>query len=69
MTEFIPVRTEDAEVFLKVCDIQRISFAKDDKLAQSERAAKVVFSDGTTGSYIAHRNVAKTFWSMVPKAE
>lgn len=69
MAEFIPVSKDGAEIFLKSCDIQRISFTKSETLAQSQRIAKVVFTDGSTGEYVAHRDVVKAFWAMAPKAE
>lgn len=68
MAEFIPVRTEDSEVFLNVEDISRLSFTKSDKLPQSERTVKVVFKNGDKCEYIGHRDRLKEFWAKHTEA-
>lgn len=71
MAEFVSLRKENSEVFIKRDTIARISFSKADTLPQSERIAKICFTDGTTGEYIAHRNLVNEFYesSVDKKAE
>lgn len=61
MNDFINVWKEGENVFLSTKEIARISFSKDEKLAQSERQVKVQFKDGSIGNYTGHRNLEKAF--------
>ena len=57
---FIRVYTnESSDVVLNSDAIARASFAKTDELKQSERLMKVLFTDGSTGEYVIHRNEVK----------
>ena len=57
---FIRVYTnESSDVVLNSDTIARASFARKDDLRQSERSMKVLFTDGSTGEYIIHRNEVK----------
>lgn len=59
MTKFIEAWNDGIQVFLNPEQVQRIGLAKSGALKQSQRNAKVVFADGSTGTYIVHRNVIK----------
>ena len=56
---FINVWKQDSKenIFLNENSIARISFCKDDSLKSCDRCVKVQFTDGSTGTYFAHRNV------------
>lgn len=53
--KFINVYTENADVLLNPDCIQRVSFAKDEALRQSERRVRVLFTDNSKGEYIINR--------------
>lgn len=59
MTNFIEAWNGETQVLLNPKEIQRIGLTKSTELRQSERAAKVVFADGSKGEYVVHRNVVK----------
>ena len=59
MTVFVEAWNGDTQVLLNPKEIQRIGLTKSADLRQSERAAKVVFADGSHGEYVVHRNVVK----------
>lgn len=61
MKHFISVWTTDATAYLNTDEIARISFAKKEDLKSSEREVKVQFRDGSTGTYVGHRNTEKLF--------
>lgn len=62
---FIEAWANDTACFLNTAEIQRISFAKDEALRQSERRAKVLFVDGSKGEYVVHRNIEKLIRNTV----
>lgn len=59
MTNFIEAWNGETQVLLNPNGIQRIGLTKSKELKQSERAAKIVFADGSKGEYVVHRNVVK----------
>ena len=68
MQVFIEAWANDTQAYLNVSDISRISFAKKDGLKSSLRETKVQFRDGSTGTYVTHRNMQKLFATTLGKA-
>lgn len=60
---------DGANVFINANTISRMSFEKSDALKQSERVVKVVFTDGSTGTYVGHRNVEKALFAKASTGE
>lgn len=56
---FVEAWNGEVQVLLNPEQIQRIGVTKSEKLKQSDREAKIVFADGSTGIYVMHRNVVK----------
>ena len=56
---FISLWKDGTSVFVNVEQIQRISFGRKDGLKESEREVKIQFIDGSTGTYVGHRNIIK----------
>lgn len=55
---------DNAEVFINLETVQRMSFEKKEELRQSDREVKIQFTDGSTGIYVGHRDTAKALSSM-----
>lgn len=62
--KIIQLYRDGSEVFVNLETVSRMSFTKSDKLRQSDREVKIIYTDGSNGTYVGHRNLAKSLAAL-----